>query len=255
MPTNLLHVPVAPPSGAAVESIEPEEASVFPMTLLDVFTVALAGALVVGNAVRLGSVAALWDWPALLVILVAMPTADFISGCIHWFFDTWGDEKTFFIGTRMIKPFRVHHDKPQNLLGTHFFSTNADASMANIPMLALALCLPLDWQATQLLSLLLAATAFFGLPTSQIHKWSHMARPPRLVAWLQNAGLILGRRHHNVHHTPPHTDYYCITTGWCNPLLTRLGFWRRLERVIRGITGWAPRAHEDGHVQVLAPGH
>ena len=171
--------------------------------------------------------------------------ADFISGCIHWFFDTWGNENTFFIGSRMIKPFRVHHTKPQNLLGTHFFTTNADASMANIPMLIAALLIPIDWQWSQLLSLLVAATATFGWPTSQVHKWAHMAHPPRFVTFLQRSGLILGRQHHGVHHTAPHTIYYCITTGWCNPILTRIGFWRKLERGIIAVTGWAPRAGED----------
>lgn len=244
MPTNLLTIPVGTEPAVRQESFEVDEPSVFPVTILDIFTVAAAGGLVVANAVRLGSISSMWDWPALLVILVAMPMADFISGCIHWFFDTWGNENTFFIGQRMIKPFRVHHTKPQNLLATHFFSTNADASMANIPMLVLALFIPIDWQWTQLLSLFIASTATFGLPTSQIHKWSHMSRPPRLVALMQRFGLILGRQHHHVHHTPPHLTYYCITTGWCNPVLSRLGFWRRLERGIVAVTGWRPRADE-----------
>jgi hypothetical protein len=30
-----------------------------------------------------------------------------------------------------------------------------------------------------------------------------------------------------------HDDYYCITTGWMDPLLSTIGFWKHLETLVR----------------------
>ena len=75
---------------------------------------------------------------------------------------------------------------------------------------------------------------FFTAFTSQIHKWAHMEEPPRIVAMLQRARLLLSRDHHAVHHAPPYHRNYCITVGWMNPLLERIKFFRACEAAI----GW-----------------
>jgi hypothetical protein len=43
----------------------------------------------------------------------------------------------------------------------------------------------------------------------------------------QNCGLILSRKNHGVHHRPPFDKYYCITTGWLNPVLAYIVSTRR----------------------------
>jgi ubiquitin-conjugating enzyme E2 variant len=93
------------------------------------------------------------------------------------------------------------------------------------------------------LALLLGFTGV-GLWTNQIHQWAHMPRPPRAVRWLQNCRLILNRRTHQRHHESPHVTDYCIATGWCNGLLNRTDFFRRLERAVAWTTGWTPRQDE-----------
>ena len=80
--------------------------------------------------------------------------------------------------------------------------------------------------------MLLAAFCFWGVPTNQIHYWAHSPQPPAWVAWLQRRRLILSPDHHDLHHASPFATHYCITTGWCNSLLARLGFWRGLERLV-----------------------
>lgn len=222
----------------------PRGNSEFPLRVMDVVWVAIAVGLVMANVARLCAIADIWTWSTLLAVILAAPAADFVSGVIHWTFDTWGSEKTRWIGPRLIRPFRVHHTKPKDLLGSHFFTTNADASVANLPFLLLAFLAPTDWEIGRFVAVFLVALAIFGLPTSQIHKWAHAARRPRWVSWLQRRGLILGPIHHSVHHAQPHTLNYCITTGWCNRPLDWIGFFPKMEWLVSKFTGLTPRKED-----------
>src|SRR6478672_3287095 len=42
-------------------------------------------------------------------ILLGIVLSDFISGFLHWFFDTFFEENTPFVGPHLIAPFREHH--------------------------------------------------------------------------------------------------------------------------------------------------
>lgn len=202
--------------------------------------------LVVLHVVRLSLAGPMSPWLVAALVLAALPAADFLSGLVHWAGDTWGRATTPWIGPRFLVPFRYHHRHPGDLLQSGFFTTNGDTALVSGLFLAAALLVPLGPGATRYLALFVVALSAWGLPTGQVHKWAHSPRPPRPVRWLQRAGLILGPDHHGVHHRPPHADYYCITTGWCNPVLARLGFFPALERLVTRVTGLVPRAENDG---------
>ena len=86
--------------------------------------------------------------------------------------------------------------------------------------------------------------------TNQIHKWAHMDDRPRIVTWLQRLHLILPPEHHQIHHTPPFNTYYCITCGWLNPILARLGFFEAIKEPLRRVLEpLAGKADEVGGVQ------
>jgi ubiquitin-conjugating enzyme E2 variant len=53
------------------------------------------------------------------------------------------------------------------------------------------------------------------------------------VRWLQSTRLVLRPDHHQIHHTKPFNMHYCITNGWLNPLLNKIGFFRGLEAGLR----------------------
>jgi ubiquitin-conjugating enzyme E2 variant len=176
------------------------------------------------------------------IVLSGWLLADFLSGLLHWAADTWGRVDMPVVGRRLLHPFRVHHVNPRDILDRGFLDLNGDVAAVCLPFLALALWLPLDAHASQALALLLATTAGLALPTNQVHQWAHMPRPPRLVRALQSLHVVLSPRGHALHHANPAGGHYCITTGWCNRVLTGAGFYAAMERAVTRVTGWQPRS-------------
>jgi len=172
----------------------------------------------------------------LAAALTGYLASDFLSGVFHWFFDTWFSPDTPFIGRAFVRTFREHHVDPDAICRHDFVETNGSNMLAGSFVMACGLCAEADYAAGALLS-----SGLFLSVTSQIHKWAHAQRVPRLVGWLQRRGIILSKKAHDVHHRAPYDKAYCITSGWLNPLLRRLDFFRALERLIHGVTGALPR--------------
>ncbi|KAL6793060.1 Kua-ubiquitin conjugating enzyme hybrid localization domain-containing protein [Trichoderma sp. SZMC 28012] len=175
-------------------------------------------------------------------LFLGILAADVVSGIVHWGADNWGSGTWPGIGPAFIRPFRDHHTDPQSITRHGFLELNGNNFIVSIPAL---------WVASSALgsqdsaSALAAATfwlsfAFFCGYTNQFHCWAHMENPPMLVRGLQDAGLLMSRQHHHLHHIRPHDCYYCITTGWMNRPLTAIGFFEGLERAITAITGAVP---------------
>jgi len=176
--------------------------------------------------------------------------ADFMSGLVHWGADTWGTLEWAFVGTTFIRSFREHHVSPTAMCEHDFFETNGDNFM--LVLLPLFLLTRKDYLLNSpdgitvswwdLFSAMFWMTATIGVAlTNQFHKWAHMSRLPAVVAFLQNSWIILPRTYHSLHHRPAFECSYCITTGWLNPLLDYINFWRKVENVVQKLTGLIPR--------------
>lgn len=166
--------------------------------------------------------------PLASAAVVAYVAADLVSGTVHWLCDTFFEEDTPIVGRAVIEPFREHHRDPLAMTRRGFLSVNGSNWMAMIPVLALA-----GWGEA---SLRHAFLFFFGLAvclTNQFHMWAHAERVPRVVSWLQRARVIVPPSHHARHHRSRQTQAFCVTSGWCNPLLDRLGVFARIERRVR----------------------
>jgi ubiquitin-conjugating enzyme E2 variant len=200
-----------------------------------------AGLLVLAHGVRFAMGPDIRVWWVPVVLLVGAVLADFTSGLVHWAADTWGSEATPWLGPRFLRPFRVHHSNPDDILRRGFVDLNGDTALLAVPVLLAAWLVPLETVWGRVPAVLLVAWATFSLPTNQIHQWAHQSNPPRLVRWLQRRGLILGPAHHRVHHIAPFATHYCITTGWCNLALAALGLFEGLERMFSRLTGAEPR--------------
>ena len=184
-------------------------------------------------------------WIVALAALAGYVGADFVSGVVHWTFDTWGTTDTPVLGNSFIGPFREHHRDPMSITDHGFIETNGNSCVAAAPILGGACLVPLHTALGVFATTFLLVMGLGLFATNQFHKWAHVERPGRMVVALQRLRLILPSEHHRVHHAAPHETHYCITTGWINPLLATTGFFGRAERLVTGLTGVEPRAGQD----------
>jgi hypothetical protein len=218
-------------------------------------------ALAVAWGGRLLAVAPEGFWPATLAMtLLGALAADLFTGLIHWGCDTWGTAEAPWVGRTLIRTFREHHVDPQSITRHDWAEINGEACLgATLALGALHMGFPIATD-TFLVGWGLECFIVASMFTNQLHKWAHMPRAPRLARWLQGCRLILTPQAHRGHHTRPFAHSYCITTGWLNPLLNTIGFWRHLERVLHDRTGALPReddlgreAAQEAHAYLFGP--
>lgn len=154
--------------------------------------------------------------------------ADLMSGLVHFACDKLGSPETPVIGQKFIKPFRDHHDDPKAMTIGDFVAVNSD----NLLLCLIVLVPAVVWldvvRHVQAGAFLVSFVTFVAI-TNQVHKWAHMEHVPRLVSALQRAHIILPVDHHQVHHTDPYDDQFCITSGLLNPVMRRFNMWKRLQ--------------------------
>jgi ubiquitin-conjugating enzyme E2 variant len=205
--------------------------------------------------VRLFRSPTLSGWWAPLAAFVGMLFADFISGFVHWMFDTWGSVDTPVVGRLAIRTFRHHHVDQKAITRHDFIETNGH----NIALSTICAVFGILWCDPAKPTL---PGVFFGMSgafsivfvslTSQIHKWAHEDEPSRVIRFLQRARIILSPSHHAVHHAAPYNRNYCITIGWMNGPLRAVRFFETLERLITAVTGVIPRKDDIGEAAALA---
>ncbi len=168
-------------------------------------------------------------------VILTICMADLICGLVHWFEDSYGNEAWPVIGAAIITPNRLHHDRPRAFLENNWWQSAQIQLLASAVVLALAH--GIGWDCWQLVLFLILA-----VNGNEVHKWAHRssAENTRIIAWLQDSGLIQSRRHHAQHHRGLRNSHYCPITPWVNPVLDRLRLWRLLEHGIQITTGIKP---------------
>ena len=112
----------------------------------------------------------------LLAAAAGWLAADFASGLVHWFADTFFEEDTPCIGPLLIQPFREHHRDPQAMTRHGFLELTGNSCLVLLPVVGAALALPLS----PFLQAAVAAFAFGLFATNLFHKWAHDPAPPYL---------------------------------------------------------------------------
>jgi hypothetical protein len=223
--------------------------------LLEIFGILCFALLALLIAVELyGGVLRFGDlWLAPILLVLAYLAADFLSGFVHFLADNFGSYDTPILGPNFIEPFREHHVDPKGIVGHDFVDANGNNSLATLPfMLFVWIVVPLEtWYYGYLFGTFFLFLCLAAFLTNQFHKWAHMDDPPAFVGWLQARGVILSQEHHDIHHESPYDTYYCITAGFWNPLLDRIRFYERTERLIRrSVPGTDPmlRSEREGNL-------
>ncbi|CAL8102052.1 unnamed protein product [Orchesella dallaii] len=213
----------------------------------EIVSIVFCTTLLILNGATLISRVEIAHLPTILVaVFFGIVAADFLSGLVHWGADTWGSVDLPLFGAAFIRPFREHHIDPTSITRHDFIETNGDNFMLpTIPLLYLYYKLITNegFYAQNVGGIYFTfLLAIFVAMTNQIHKWSHTYFGlPGWVCFLQKYRVILPTKLHRIHHISPHQTYYCITTGWLNWPLEKLGFWRLLECWVSRSTGYQPR--------------
>ena len=248
---RIVSSPVSSPSEAPPVHLSPAA------TVLQAVSIVTMGALLVVHAVRLARVEHASDAVGAALAVAAVVTgylfADFMSGCVHFFFDRFLEETTPVIGAAFVKPFRIHHTDPLDITRHGFLPTNGSNSLVTVAPLLGLFVVDITHPAGFFFVAMVVVAAFATFGTNQFHKWAHTPEPHPIVAWLQRRHWILPVDHHAIHHTWPHEAHYCITTGWMNGLLLRLGFWKLATRLLSTFLTVHTDARPDEPLASIAP--
>lgn len=152
--------------------------------------------------------------------------ADFVTGVVHWWEDTYGDPRWKWIGAWIIEPNIEHHEHP-----TRFVRMSNLALRNYQPILAAAAVL-ITAVVLGVFSWHWMAVAAFGACGNEVHGWAHVRPKHWLPRLLQDMCLVQTPQHHGRHHKRPYDVRFCSLTNWLNPPLDLLRFWRGLEFVL-----------------------
>jgi hypothetical protein len=190
-------------------------------------------------------------WLLPLAAALGYVTADFVSGFVHFLADNIGSTRTPFFGPVFIRPFREHHVDPLAITRHDFLEVNGANCLISLPVLiGTWYFVPIHGPGSLFFSAYIGLFLFGIFLTNQFHSWAHNPSPSKWIRGLQRTGLILGPEHHARHHTPPFNTYYCITSGWLNPILAKTRLFERLKEPLRKILEpIAGKADEVGGVQ------
>ena len=209
---------------------------------LELSSIVIAATLSLALGARVLQAASSLDawWMLPLSFVLGLASADLVSGVAHWIGDRFFREETPVLGPALIHPFREHHRDPMAITSHDFLELHGNSCPPGIVALGVALLAPVPASLAALaLQSWLLFLATLSMATNQIHVWAHADRVHPAVRRLQGHGLILSPERHAAHHEGDFSTHYCITTGWWNPLLDRLGVLRKIERGVRGYRGRA----------------
>jgi len=149
---------------------------------------------------------------AACVIVFSLVVTDLISGLLHVVLDNPRSLKLAPI-RGLAEGFQRHHEKPANIYEMPLYQ---HLYVMHMPLTFLFVAV-LPFQNPSMHVVFLSMVV--GLHLMQMcHLWAHLPaeRVPGPVRLLQKVGVLLSKREHDLHHSPPYDRDFCIMTGVCN---------------------------------------
>ncbi|MEI8279794.1 MAG: fatty acid desaturase CarF family protein [Bacteroidota bacterium] len=168
----------------------------------------------------------------ILKSITTLATADFLTGLVHWWEDTYGNPNWKFLGKSIIEPNLIHHKKPRAFLQGNYWTRINTSFLAGLILLALCYLF-------HILNGYSFCCILLSIHGNEIHRLAHQSNKEngKFITALQLTGLLQSRKHHGRHHTMPYECSYCAITNYLNPLLDNIKFWNKLEWSILKLTG------------------
>jgi ubiquitin-conjugating enzyme E2 variant len=186
----------------------------------------------------------------LLATVVGIFVGDFITGLLHWAFDTWFSEKTSVL-SRMVIMVREHHVYPDRLFQYSFHHHAGPLSW-----MAFFFTAPVFFLAIYVPSALSQYAVWTGILVSfeivfmfEFHKFGHRMHPFKVTRGLQRLRLLLSPEHHLRHHSGNHDRNYCLINGVADDVCGNAFVWRGLERIISSLTGAVPQSSDHDYLR------
>ncbi len=166
-------------------------------------------------------------------IIACILIADFLTGVVHWFEDTYGLPSWPWLGASVIEPNIRHHEHPVEFTMRSVIYRNYQVFLSALGAIAIAwLTGWLGWQ--------IALTIALASLGNEVHAWSHKRPRWWIVRLLQDMKLLISPEQHAKHHRRPYDTNFCTLTNVLNPLLDGLRVWRGLEALL-SLVGWRVR--------------
>ena len=135
-----------------------------------------------------------FSWLVLPALFVGYLLADFITGTIHWFCDTFFDEETPVIGNFIIYSFREHHSYPLLITKDKFIEQDTTSFFIFMPFLYLATFSESNY--------LYSPNSIYGhfiligicigtFCTNLFHKWAHQRNQKPIIKLARKSLLYL----------------------------------------------------------------
>jgi ubiquitin-conjugating enzyme E2 variant len=161
-------------------------------------------------------------------IIFCVLIADFITGFVHWFEDTYITPDWPILGKHVGVPNIQHHKHP-GWIGT--MSSFVSRNMQTFSMGAVFIVTYLFFYGWFIPVVFTIAVASLG---NEIHTWNHRTRNknPFWIRLLQDTCIVQTPYQHAKHHKKPYDTCYCTITNILNPILDSLNFWRSLEYIL-----------------------
>lgn len=168
-------------------------------------------------------------------LLSAWLGADLVTGAVHWWEDRYGNPDWPVIGKFVVQPNILHHTDQRAFLAGNYWQRNWTTIVPALLIAAVAYACGQRW---------LAIVAMFSSQANELHGWAHQ-KCSRPIRGLQMLGILASPEDHAEHHETPYSTDFCVMTGWLNPVLERLRFWRTLEALVGCVTGIWPRVERE----------